>query len=427
MSNSAFSNPALSVPLTVANGGTNSATASDARTALGLAIGTNVQAYNANLTTFAGIAPSANVQTLLGAADYAAFRTSLSLVIGTNVQAYNANLTTFAGIAPSANVQTLLGAANYAAFKTSLSLNNVENTALTTWAGATTITTLGTIVTGVWNGTTVAVANGGTGQTTYTDGQLLIGNTTGNTLAKATLTGTANQVVVTNGSGTITLATPQNIHTAASPTFAGLNDTNGNELIIFTTTASAVNELTITNAATTTFPTVTASGGDSNVGMTLLSKGTGVIAVKSATNSTDAFSILKSDGNRILRSDTSNTRIAIGGNTAPTSTLMVIGPISTAFSAKTTTTTVAAVDSVLTGDTTSAAFTMTLPTAVSITGRQYNIKRINSGANNLTVGTTSSQTIDGSTTKVLGAQWSSITVVSDGSNWLIVSQVGTVT
>ena len=40
----------------------------------------------------------------------------------------------------------------------------------------------------VTTGGTLAVANGGTGQTTYTNGQLLIGNTTGNTLAKATLT-----------------------------------------------------------------------------------------------------------------------------------------------------------------------------------------------------------------------------------------------
>jgi hypothetical protein len=51
---------------------------------------------------------------------------------------------------------------------------------------------------------TVAVANGGTGQTTYTNGQLLIGNTTGNTLAKATLTqGTG--ISITNGAGAITI------------------------------------------------------------------------------------------------------------------------------------------------------------------------------------------------------------------------------
>jgi len=52
---------------------------------------------------------------------------------------------------------------------------------------------------------TVGVANGGTGQTSYTDGQLLIGNTTGNTLAKATLTAGTN-VAITNGSGSITIA-----------------------------------------------------------------------------------------------------------------------------------------------------------------------------------------------------------------------------
>jgi hypothetical protein len=66
---------------------------------------------------------------------------------------------------------------------------------------------------------TLAVANGGTGQTSYTDGQILIGNTSGNTLAKTTLTGTSNQVVVTNGAGSITLSTPQSIGTASSVQF----------------------------------------------------------------------------------------------------------------------------------------------------------------------------------------------------------------
>lgn len=59
--------------------------------------------------------------------------------------------------------------------------------------------------------TNLAVNKGGTGQTSYTDGQLLIGNTTGNTLAKATLTA-GSGVTITNGPGTITIAA-----TAAAP------------------------------------------------------------------------------------------------------------------------------------------------------------------------------------------------------------------
>ena len=53
---------------------------------------------------------------------------------------------------------------------------------------------------------TVTVAKGGTGQTTFTNGQLLIGNTTGNTLTKSTLTAGSN-VTITNGTGSITIAT----------------------------------------------------------------------------------------------------------------------------------------------------------------------------------------------------------------------------
>jgi len=51
---------------------------------------------------------------------------------------------------------------------------------------------------------TLPVANGGSGQTSYTDGQLLIGNSTGNTLTKATLTA-GTGITITNASGSITI------------------------------------------------------------------------------------------------------------------------------------------------------------------------------------------------------------------------------
>jgi hypothetical protein len=49
------------------------------------------------------------------------------------------------------------------------------------------------------------VKNGGTGQSTFTNGQLLIGNTTGNTLTKSTLTAGAN-INISNGTGSITIS-----------------------------------------------------------------------------------------------------------------------------------------------------------------------------------------------------------------------------
>lgn len=90
------------------------------------------------------------------------------------------------------------------------------------------LTSLGTIATGVWDATTIAVNRGGTGQTTYTDGQLLIGNSTGNTLAKSTLTAGAN-VTITNGSGSITVAAPSiltgfNYISVTSSTTLTIND-----------------------------------------------------------------------------------------------------------------------------------------------------------------------------------------------------------
>jgi hypothetical protein len=66
------------------------------------------------------------------------------------------------------------------------------------------ITTTGTLAIS-YSGTALPVANGGTGQITYTDGQLLIGNTVGNTLTKATLTA-GSGISITNGNGSISIA-----------------------------------------------------------------------------------------------------------------------------------------------------------------------------------------------------------------------------
>jgi hypothetical protein len=64
-----------------------------------------------------------------------------------------------------------------------------------------------------------------------------------------------------------------------------------------------------------------------------------------------------------------------------------------------------------------AGVTITLPTAVGISGKVFNIKR--TGASAVTVATTSSQTIDGSTTYVLNTANQNLTVVSNGANWFI--------
>lgn len=65
------------------------------------------------------------------------------------------------------------------------------------------------------------------------------------------------------------------------------------------------------------------------------------------------------------------------------------------------------------------AFTITLPAAASHTGRIYNIKKIDSSANAVTVDGNGGETIDGGVTAILTVQYESITIQSDGSNWHI--------
>jgi len=59
-------------------------------------------------------------------------------------------------------------------------------------------------------------------------------------------------------------------------------DANGNQLIVFQTTGSAVNELEITNNASGSNPILAATGGDTNIGIALTPKGTGEIVIGAA-------------------------------------------------------------------------------------------------------------------------------------------------
>jgi hypothetical protein len=136
--------------LLAANNLSDLASVATARTNLGLAIGTNVQAFSANLSTFAGIAPSANVQSILGAANYSAIRTQLGLVIGANVQAWDAELDTLAGATITAAGFAILDDADAAAQRITLGLQRSPQDLLVYEHQAATTVNGGDFTSGAW-------------------------------------------------------------------------------------------------------------------------------------------------------------------------------------------------------------------------------------------------------------------------------------
>lgn len=148
-------------------------------------------------------------------------------------------------------------------------------------------------------------------------------------------------------------------------------------------------------------------------------------ATGSGTSFVTFYTATAGSSGTTTRTSAEKARIDGNGNlgvntTSPHSKLHVNGAMAVAFVSKTAAYTATSSDNVIAGNATSGAFTVTLPTAVGIAGRMYTVKKVDASANAVTVGTTSSQTIDGVTTKALSAQWNSVTVISDGANWLVI-------
>jgi hypothetical protein len=209
---------------------------------------------------------------------------------------------------------------------------------------------------------TLGVGYGGTGQTTYTNGQLLIGNTTGNTLTKTTLTA-GSGVSISNGAGSITISATGSGGTVTSVSVVSANGLAG------------------TVATSTTTPAITLS--------------------------TTITGILKGNGT------------AISAATAGTDYLVPSAPVTyTAdFSVATT-------DVWIINNKSGSTCTATLPSAASYTGRilrfqNYQAQTLVSASSNVV------PLVGGSAgTAILSAvAGDTATLVSDGSNWLMTQYV----
>ena len=118
--------------------------------------------------------------------------------------------------------------------------------------------------------------------------------------------------------GTVTETGTQTLtnKTLTSPKIGtSILDTNGNELFKLTATSSAVNEITYNNAATGNKPTLTASGDDSNIGISIQPKGTGTITIDALTfPAADGSNgqVLQTNGSGTLSFTTVSSGISMG-------------------------------------------------------------------------------------------------------------------
>jgi hypothetical protein len=154
--------------------------------------------------------------------------------------------------------------------KTKVGLGNVENTALSTWTGTSNISSLGTINSGTWSGTTIAINKGGTGATSAVDARANLGLIIG-TNVQAPISAGLDYLAPNGSAANLTSFPTLNQNTtgnAATATLAG--------------NISATSNSTLTSLANLTTIGTISSGIWSGTTIALNNGGTG------ATNAADA-------------------------------------------------------------------------------------------------------------------------------------------
>lgn len=197
--------------------------------------------------------------------------------------------------------------------KTQVGLGNVENTALSTWAGSTNLTTLGTISTGSWNASAIAANHGGTGQTTYAIGDILFASGT-STLSKLSV-GTNGQVLTLssglpawNNSAVISVFGRTGVVAAASTDYTTLTAL---------TNLSGAGALTVTAGSASTWSTTT--------GNLTLQAGSGTVSLGTSTILTANGALSISSGAGTALSVDSGTTGALNLGTGAFAKTITIG------------------------------------------------------------------------------------------------------
>jgi hypothetical protein len=200
---------------------------------------------------------------------------------GTKINANFAEVYALLGGGDSSNLSTQITLENDAVtfegtsandFETRLKATNPTQDNIITLPDSTGTVTLDNTIQTLTNKTLTAptistITNTGT-LTLPTSTDTLVGRATTDTLTNKTLTSP-------------TINTPK-IGTS-------INDTTGNEVIKITATGSAVNELTIANGASTTGPTLSATGGGADLNIIMTPKGTGSVELNKAAFSSSTI------------------------------------------------------------------------------------------------------------------------------------------